>query len=156
MAHLGKDYPVHFRRDWSPDVGNYRIAHARDYFFICRSASGTIGGSLPVAGIRCKAFNERTADVPEWRSAPTNVNGRSVTVIITLTSLQPSNVMGNRIEIFDAIQGSVARGTGVTAATSGYRILAGHFDQSWKPHPALFDSSTGVIWNCEAARWSDF
>lgn len=156
MAHLGKNYPVHLRRDWAPDVSNFNAAHARDYMFTSRSSSGTIGGSIPNSGIRCKAYNERTLDVPEWRSAPTNVNGRSVIIVAKLTTRHPLGFMQNHVEVFDAIQGSVARGDGVQAGANGYRILAGHYDQSWQPHPALFTSSPGVVWNLEAVPWSGF
>lgn len=156
MAHVGKKYPVAFRRDWSTQVSSYQLAMARDYFFVAPSASGTIGGHLIGKVLRAIERDATTVVVPIWRSDPTNINGRSVTIEVTLTSQDPFGVMQNRLEIFDAIQGSVARATGITGATSGYRILAGHFDQTWQPHPTLFSTTIGVIWNLIAAEWSDF
>lgn len=156
MAHAGKYYPLHLRRDWAPDLTNFSRAHAKDYYLFSPSSFGTIGDHLSHNELRAREYLPVVSEPPEWRSDWTLVNGRLVRIIVKLTSVHPLGFMGNSFEIFDSVQGSVARATGGVSTVGGYASLAGHYDQTWKPHPTLFDSSPGTIWNLNAVPWSDF
>jgi len=156
MAHVGKDYPVAFNRDWSTQIKNYRRAMARDYYFFSPSTDGIIGAHLHSKELRLKEFEPRTVTPPRWWAINQPVNGRMVSMEVVLTEQDFFGFMQCKFEIFDAIQGSVAKGTGGISQTGEYKILAGYFDQAWQPHPALFSSVPGSQWNLIAVPWSDF
>lgn len=153
MAHLGKLYPVHFRRDWSTQLRSYRSAFARRYVLLFDDSAGTIGSHVDDARPLFVAVDERTRDVPRWEVAPTNINGRIVTGFIECTQVNIQGEMEWRCEMFDSVQGSLVRATGGYAVNRRYRMMAARWDPAYFPHPSLWSSSPGNFWNLAALKW---
>lgn len=156
MAHVGKLYPVAFRRDWSTDVRTFRRAMARDYFLFDHNSSGTIGGHITDKLLRAIEVDPFTVDVPRWEIEPTRVNGRMVYGFLECTTQAPQGWMQWRAEMFDTIQGSLVRGSGGISTAFGYQSLAGFWDLSYQPKPALWSLAFSPLLNWNAALWSDF
>lgn len=153
MAHVGKIYPVHVRRDWSTEIFTYRMAAARTYMFITNTCAGTIGGHLGNFELVAEEYMPRAVDIPEWRSPFTLINGRNVQIVLNLTTQNTDGSMQHKMEIFDSIQGSVARGSGTWVPNYKYAQLAGTFDQSWQPRPVLFNLIPNSSYRFAARKW---
>lgn len=156
MAHLGKEYPVALRRDWSTQLTSYRRAMARDYYCYSPSSFGTIGGHLFSNEVRMKEYQPLLVNILRWQMDATLINGRTVTGYLECTQTDLLGVMQWKAELFDSVQGSIAKSTGGQSAAFGYKSLAGRWDRSYVPRPALMSYGNDSLFNWNAVLWSDF
>lgn len=94
MAHIGKKYPVHFRRDANFDVTNYSIGFGQRYTLFVGGVTGSIGSVVGGLFLDAETPHSRIHDLPEWASAPLVV-GTDVVVIRAYTVFEgpPQNMV---------------------------------------------------------------
>ena len=78
MAHKGKQYPVHFRRDFNLDVSTNNIGIAKGYSLACHDCSGSVGVVLSTRLVHCKAVDETTFQGLKYESSVMHIGSRFV------------------------------------------------------------------------------
>lgn len=154
MAHAGKNYPVHFRRDWSLDVPNYNQAAGRGYRFIAGDTFGTVGLWLRSNLVDCIAYEETSFQGLKWRSHWTPAAGRSIRVQMETSIANGFPGFFWRGEVIDSVKGTIGKFSGKAAGFSNYKIISGLWDAQFHPEPDLFGASTLSTHGATAMNWS--
>jgi len=153
MAHVGKLYPVHFRRDFSLDLTSYRFAMPKAFWLRSFQTSGVVGNLLSNKVLPCIEVNALTSVNAEWQSDVINLGGRMVHATINTISgwNTPTRIL--EAEIFDAVQGSIGKAAFDWNFLGSYRNWNGGFISSSFVRPLLLTgppfcaaSLTGLTW----------
>lgn len=85
MAHTGKQYPVHFRRDFNYNLDNFVLGYARAYFVHWVQYFGSIADDVGRTEFRCDAIDETTFNGLMWKSGTYVVDGHQLYTVIRTT-----------------------------------------------------------------------
>lgn len=153
MAHVGHNYPVHFRRDFNFNTLNNSAGFAAGYNCTFSGASGTIGSFLASHPLIAIAHDEKTFDGMNWKVAPTVANGHTVTMDIRTVTPPPTLDILIHAELFDDAVGSL----GVAQFAAKELAQYSTFNLRWDPfsftHPSLFSMGSTQFTVCGAIRW---
>jgi hypothetical protein len=157
MAHSGRVYPVHFRRDWNLDVFNNNRGYGRGYVWSCDGGFGTIGIAMHGLGFNLVAVNEDSADQPIWESAVQTVAGRKIGIVQSLVYNGTLKRVEHSAQVTDSIVGSLAIYRGIVAAGLSFNQLQMNLDNASVTHPLIFlptqsSSARSVVMNW--AKWN--
>ena len=156
MAHLGKFYPVHLRRDFSVDLTTYRAAMAKSYWLRSFQTTGVVGNELANKVLALTEANALTSLAAEWESQAVNIGGRIVhaTMRTKLPWSDPSRII--EFEIFDSIQGSIGKGEFDWTLTGNYLNWQGRFFASSFVRPLLLSGPPSTSANLTRLTWPEF
>lgn len=70
MAHIGKQYPVHFRRDTFLNLTNFSLGFGKRYTIVLGGCTGSLGDSLSGQMFDARTAAGRERELPEWSSGP--------------------------------------------------------------------------------------
>lgn len=157
MAHAGKYYPVHFRRDLNLNQSTNNFGLARAYAVRSSLYTGTVGVPLNSKRIICHAVDEPTFQFAKWESEWFTCGTRTVRWLLecSLAKGYPTELM--RVQIFDQVIGLLGYSSIITANHLTYRNLAGAWVQASSTHPDLlygFVNSTRN--NVDAVDWAEY
>jgi len=118
MAHIGKEYKVHFRRDLCPNCTNYRFAFPECLRVAASWWTGTTTPTNYAFGFVLAYPTSPPRDFPlVWETNPITLHGRTFTWEVQFDEFDdavPS--MGFKYSVLDAT-GIVASGRGVNSAS---------------------------------------
>lgn len=156
MAHLGKVYPVHFRRDFNLNVTNNGAGFAKAYNCFFAGASGTIGAELRVKPLVCIAKDETTFAGMKWESNFEPRAGYYVKfVAATIFPPTPNDIL-IRGELTEQTLGSLGVATFGALNQFVYNSLNMHWDPLSLTHPALFAMGSTQFTQFDRVRWAQW
>lgn len=153
MAHIGHNYPVHFRRDFNLNVTNNSAGFAKGYNHGFAAASGTIGLALSTAPLVCIAQDETSFAGMKWTSDIVLRAGHPVK--FECQTIEPPSFLDILIrgELTDVVLGSLGICTYGALNVFQYRTLNFRWDQLSLTHPSLFFVGASSITQFDAIRW---
>ncbi len=156
MAHRGKTYPVHFRRDWNLGVTNNSKGFAKGYYVFTPGGFGSLGAALKGKKFTCVTFDELTFSGLKWKSAKQSVGGVQMRCEMTTSIAQgfPIAVATGQI-IADGI-GVLINFRGPQPVNFNYGSLKLGFDPGDCPNPAYFSAGADRSINANAILWNDW
>lgn len=80
MAHIGKDYPVHFRRDTFLNLTDFSKGFGKRYTLLLGGVTGSIGDVVGNQFLDARTVGGREHELPEWSSGPITVGPDTVVV----------------------------------------------------------------------------
>ena len=156
MAHLGKVYPVHFRRDFNLNVQNNSVGFAKAYNHFFAGASGTIGVALQTKPLVCIAQDETTFAGMKWDSGWQPRAGYSVKFSCE-TTFPPGAadilVSGELREQVIGILGTAVFGTLNQFVYNSFNF---HWDPLSFTHLALFGLGSNLSTQFDRVRWAQW
>jgi hypothetical protein len=149
MAHVGKFYPVHFRRDLGIDLNDNRAGYAKRYDVRMGSCSGTVGNVLDHLFLRCNPIDEKTFNGAKWQSSFIPAAGHLIRYTIEASSAvdYPRNSL--RLTVEDQLLGMLAQFNAVRVVGRALNNVSGLELYAGPTHPELFNRA-GVSWGFEA------
>jgi len=156
MAHVGKLYPVHFRRDFSLDLTSYRFAMPKAFWLRSLQTSGVVGNLLFNKVLPCIEVNALTSINAEWESDVINLGGRMVHATINTKSGWPYPDQRLQFEIFDGIQGSIGKGELFLRVAGGYARWNGVFDPASFVRPLLLTGPPSTAASVTELTWAEW
>lgn len=154
MAHVGKLYPVAFRRDYNLDVGNNRVGFARGYSFGTENIFGLIGQHMPGRIWNLIAVNETTEPGIKWESDPQSIEGYDVHVEMSTMDDAATFGIKTLLKIIASGVGDLANMRAAPPGGLGYAQVNGGYGSGPFPHPDLFLPTFSATWSASALRWS--
>lgn len=139
MAHTGKFYRLHFRRDLGIDTRINAESYAKEYLVQLGDAKGTVGSNLAGRRIKCSAVDELTFIGAKWQSEWFVSNGHMVRYVLETSEATGWPDITTRLSIFDQTVGLLV----AINATRVPRLPLGRIDGAdiFTPptHPPLLD-----------------
>lgn len=154
MAHIGRFYPVHFRRDLNLDLTNNNRGYAKYYVAGCNGLAGIIGAYLVNNLVRCLAVEELTFKLAKWKSANIVHGGRTFHYELTVTTAMgfPDNAI--RIEVIDHAFGMVLRKDVPRFPRQQFTLIDASLFGATAPNPTLLQvSSSNAGCQLRALLW---
>lgn len=156
MAHSGKIYPVHFRRDLNTNSRNNSTGFAKAYGLTSENAQGDVGSRLAGRRWLCIAVDERTYPGLHYVSDYQTIAGRDIRFELVgdqnTWNANPAMLGEIRDRLLGHL-GSFGNGYGTSgryeSGTGSYRF----FDE---PHPELFRVISPTIVSTGAVRWAEW
>lgn len=106
MAHKGKYWPVHFRRDMTLNCGTSWQRFAASYYLTPRGLLGSLGSALNGRRINCINQSQPTPDSLAWSSNNFLITGATVyaRIVMEIQPYTPGNHQFNsmRYELLEA------------------------------------------------------
>jgi hypothetical protein len=156
MAHLGKRYPVAFRRDINLNLIDKRFYWPRVWRVKGHDLTGTIGSALSTGTVVfSQEYDPRTLLLPEWRSGFGPVNGRSVDIrlLVAAGMGHDFDVTG---QVWDSVQGKIWEFTFPVNHDSKYNEWGILVALSNCPQPTLFAPGPGFpVIQYEWSTWTE-
>jgi hypothetical protein len=155
MAHIGKYYRVHFRRDTCCNLSNSSFGWGCRYTWQTSGIGGTIGLALNNHIWVCTSTHGPTNDMPKWTSAPL-VSGiytlvAECTVVVSGTP-QISKSFGTITEatlgLLYKVQFDINQETNFTHRVQGSLGIVFSNPPFWTKQPTSFDP-----WDVVSAYW---
>lgn len=156
MAHRGKYYPVHFRRDFNLNLNSNASGFPMGFRFDGGSLAGAIGVWLNLNRVLVPARFEHTAPRPYWLSEKISGGGRNFYVQIDPDLDGNSGITKLKGEVLDSVAGEVGRFSGVRSSNVSYGVWQGTFDITFVPQPSIFQPVQASTWNTSPMPYSDF
>jgi hypothetical protein len=156
MAHLGKRYPLAFRRDLAYDVGSNQSAWGRAYWF----EAPFLGGSIPAA---MSLATLPLVEVPPagfyalWESGWRPVAGRSVFARMYIdTASRQARVFEAKWELRDSVKGFIGKATVVGKAGLDYSVIECICEMGPDPSPPLWEVGLRPAMTGFALTWPEW
>lgn len=157
MAHVGKNYPLHLRRDLGIFSLDNRDSLSKAYWLTIDRATGIIAPALvPMAIVAVEI--DPGADYALWISPPTILSGRTLVLKLFMS---PTTIIGGDawmgMELSDSINGVMVRGLGDTIEFRKYRRFNLALVRGPGYDPALLDFPfTNNSGDCHWLNWSQW
>jgi len=157
MAHVGKYYPVHFRRDLNLDLFSNTFGIARAYGCQSQHFTGSVGSALNSRRLIANAVDEPTFQLANWLSEYELVAGRQVRFNIESSVVFGFPQLLMRVAVEDQSLGILGYGSVLrTTFTTGYNQVHAYWVPTF-PYPALFSGSVGLSrWDLRAVEWEEY
>lgn len=157
MAHTGKQYPVHFRRDFNINLQNYVLGYARAYFFFWQGYAGDLGVAVGHQEFRCDAVDETSFNGLKWRSPVYVLDGHQVYTELRTTVADGWDHIQQVAELWDLSHGLLVN----TAALQNAEFTHDHVFYSGNSNTAPRNPYIGPIFNQSVAtalavRWARY
>jgi len=153
MSHAGRNYPVHFRRDFNLNSQNNNVGFAAGYNCSFAGASGTIGAALAHAPLIAIAADIHTFNGMKWKVDPTMAGGHSVTMELKTVTPPPTVDILILAELFDSVVGSLGVAQFGVLNIFTYTNFNLHWDPLSFTHIGLFAMGSTQFTQCGAIRW---
>lgn len=140
MAHVGRYYRLHFRRDLATDVGNNNKAWARAYDVGAAFLSGTVGNLLVNSRFRVTAINERTFNGAMWQSNLLPLAGRLIRYQIECSSAAGFPLVMARVRVIDQTLGNLIEVNANRSDNANYQTVEAKRLYSGPSNPALLNT----------------
>jgi len=140
MAHVGRLYPLHFRRDLATDVFDNKKAFGKRYDVGAAFIGGTVGGPLTGMRIRVNPVDERTFNGAKWQSTYVPVSGHLIRYVIecSLSKGFPTNIV--RVKVEDLSLGNLVEANALRSKNAGYGLIEAKQLYSGPTHPTLLST----------------
>lgn len=156
MAHAGKAYPVHFRRDLNVNSVTNNEGWPRAFGLISSNGQGEVG--LHLAGNRwvCIAQQEKTFHGLLYESQYITVNGHDV--MFRLTGNQDTWDTSASMQglLIDRVKGTLGRFGNGYGTTGRYHSGSGSYELLFSPFPDLFRVFDSVVVATNAVLWEEW
>lgn len=156
MAHVGRDYPVHFRRDLNLVVTNNRRGYARAYDCFANDKSGSIGLALNRQAMHVHAVDETTFEFAKWTQDYQPVAGFNVKFTIELSPTKGDVYKGPSLEIRERSIGILATYSALVPGTAGYSTITWNVDLASLTHPTLYNDTVTLRAGAQAIKWTEY
>lgn len=156
MAHVGKFYPVHFRRDLNLRVTNNRGGYARAYDAFANDKGGTVGVALNRKAMHCHAVDEKTFEFAKWTQPFQPIAGFNVRFTIVLTPTQGDVDVGPLLIIEERSLGVLARYETLPSGALGYSVFDFMLIPGSITTPAVYDDPITLRAGCQAIKWEEY
>lgn len=155
MAHIGKDYRLHFRRDTATPLGDNRFAWGCKYNWSLHGLGGVIGGPLNNSVQPCVSTPLATNLSPIWSAPIVHIGAfvvQAYTYVVIEGTPQRSNVYG---EIREATLGIIYKIRFPWDTHPNFRNrLQGIVDILVAVAPWITKSNTAFdVWDVELGYW---
>lgn len=154
MAHVGRFYQLHFRRDLSIDTGNNNRGYAHAYDVGWSDITGIVGGPMTGDFVRCNAVAETSFNGAKWESAIFPAGGHLIryTVETSLATGWPRN--SARITVTDLTVGTLLAVNCVRVVGDDLGLIEGTEIETSPSHPPLLDTiGPNVLCQMFAVGW---
>jgi hypothetical protein len=123
MAHAGKDWPLHFRRDLSAQALNNRQGWAEQYVLTFARLAGSIGTFIRDESPKLFTTFLAGTTTMEADTAPFVTNGHTVFARLHFELAGSPQVYSGTMSIFDSVKGQVYRESWVTLIPGDYQFF---------------------------------
>lgn len=156
MAHSGRFYPVHFRRDFNLNLMSNNSGFPKGFIFDGTSLTGSIGHYLDLHSVLCPARDEVVLPTPFWQSDATPGGGRTFYIQVTSAIDGISGITTLRGSVFDSVAGEIGRFSGPRKSQVSYGVWGGEWSRTFVPRPDLLAPVGGGTWNVGPMAYSQF
>jgi hypothetical protein len=156
MAHVGKFYPVHFRRDLNLNISNNNAGYPRAYDCFANDKQGSLGLYLNRVPFHCHAVSERTFQFAKWDQDYQYVRGFYVKFTLTLSGGRQDVYDGPGLVIRERSLGILATYLKRVAGTAGYKQLVLQLDIGSITHPTVYDDQVTQRAGAQAIEWTEY
>jgi len=156
VAHVGRDYPVHLRRDLNLNCFNNRNGLPRAWSCTFDNKGGSIGLALNGKTMFCHAQDESTFEFAKWIGDYETHASRNVRLEVFLTSTQGEVGKGPWLYIRDKVYGNIAVYKSFVANLTAYGEIAMQWDETFRPHPELWVDAVTQRVTPTAVRWTEY
>lgn len=156
MAHIGKNYPVHFRRDCNLGCKSNRVGYPKGFVIRTTPQPGLIGSNWNGRRFLCIAVNEDSLTELRWESEELNIVGRWVRCVCWLPISEVNEGPLVRWEFFDRIKGSICRGGAAVPGGGQRNNASGGLEVFYSPHPELWSGFAPSITLCDPILWPEW
>lgn len=154
MAHIGRFYELHFRRDYSIDVGNNDRGYARRYDTGCAFLTGTIGGPLTSIRVRCNPVDEKSFQGLKWESGFFPAGGHLVKYKIETSQATDFPRNSARITIIEITLGTLLAVNFVRIPRLNLGLIEGKEIYTSATNPPLLDTvGPNVLFQMFSVGW---
>jgi hypothetical protein len=154
MAHIGKNYRLHFRRDLGTGISNNNRSLAWSYTVGAADIGGTVGGPLTSMNVLVEPVDERTFNGAKWQSAYQTISGRQIRYVIECSTANgfPTNVCRVRVE--DSLLGNLVEANAVRIQNQDYGFIEAKQLYSGPTHPALLSTNgPNILFQMRFVPW---
>ena len=156
MAHVGKFYPVHFRRDLSLNLRQFDAKYARAYNTIVLQAEGTLGIKLNGKSLYVHEKDGPTFEMAKWESEFTTVAGRSVAWLAVIAPGVGDPETGPEWQLIDSVLGSLARYRPYLPPPISYVDLPARLVPGSITHPTVYRHNLSGEVRAGAMLWKEY
>ncbi len=139
MAHVGKKYPLAFRRDLAFGINNNQQGWGRAYYFLAPLVGGSIPPAMVVMALVCTERDPGSFHAL-WESEETVLAGRRLVarmIIDNTTRVPESNEA--RWELHDSVRGFIGKGRVIGRLGDTYGIIDLILENGPDPAPDLWN-----------------
>lgn len=157
MAHSGKQYPVHFRRDFNINLTNFMFGYAKAYFFFWQAYAGDLGVAVGHQEFRCDAVDETSFNGLKWRSPVYVINGHQVYTELRTTVADGWDFIQQIAELWDLSHGLLVNVKALQNGAFTHERIISSGNSNTAPRndyiaPISNQSSTAAL----AVRWARY
>jgi hypothetical protein len=154
VAHIGKDYELHFRRDLGTQIANNRNSFAKRYDVGAAFLGGSVGNALVNDLFRCNAFNEHTFNGATWQSNFFPAGGRLVRYVLECSLNSGFKETMLRVTVEDQIVGNLIVVDAIRNKNAGYATIEANDIVVPATHPLLLSTDgPNALFQAFAVRW---
>jgi len=154
VAHSGKRYPVHFRRDFNLNSRTNNVGFGRGYRFSTQGCLGDVGLVLSHTALNCTDVDAKTFDGLKWESTPRTLGGRLVHVQIVITWDKVNKRLLQAGQLIDSVKGTIGKFSGIVPQSGEYGQLNFAWDAFFHPEPTLFGATIFATASAKVIEWS--
>ena len=154
MAHIGRFWELHFRRDLGIDLTNNNRGLARAYTVGASGWGGTVGGPLTSSFIRCDAVDELTFNGALWRSPFQNIGGRLIMYELetSISAGYPDYIM--KVTVIDLAVGILVANRALRIPRADMGFIEAKQNYTAPTHPTILHAnSPSDFFQAAAVRW---
>jgi len=156
MAHVGKFYPVMFRRDFNLNITNNRNGYARAYDGFANDKGGPIGLALNTKPMHCHVVDEHSTTKIVWSQDYQPVAGFNVKFTFSLAITRAAIYAGPSLEIRERSLGILATYSTRVVGTAGYKSLVLQLDAGSVTHPTFYSDNVTQRAGAQAIEWAEY
>lgn len=156
MAHTGKFYPVHFRRDLNYNCRTNNRGLPRAWKITFDNKGGTVGIALQGKTLYALAASERSFLYADWEGDFKPVAGRMIRLQFQITDIEGEVGKGPSLRIIDSVHGTLALYKPFIVHLTSYGEITLQWDESVQPHPELYIDPVTRRVVCVAVPWEEF
>lgn len=156
MAHKGKTYPVHFRRDTNLGNVTNNKACARAYNVTFAEGAGILGDVLWRHPLVAIAVNENDGSLPHWKSDPVTLSGRTVWCDFHWLDNPISHFTGVAGTLHDLVAGRLADFVASAPYGASQGFYRGSMDPRTFDNPQIYFTSSPYIVSLDAVKWEQW
>lgn len=156
MAHAGKRYPVHFRRDFNLNVTTNSVGIAKAYALTSQSGFGVVGQALPGKRFVCITRDETTFPGAIWESESQSVGGRDISILIVCDPAKVNSGIVAMLQMIDSSAGAIGQASIGGINLKSYTNFQVSWDQQFTPRRDLFLPHIGTTGILAAVLWSEW